>query len=483
MPPAATAASPTGGGRCHRSEPPGPPRIPTRQGGAARLRRGAAAYLLEWTPVEGQSLASRIAHAFHLPRHRHEDVEHPDHGHWWRSFALWFPLTVYLVTRAINVVMFEVMQRHQIAMGEQNVVARVLYPTPAAPGYFVVTANWDGQWYHEIADLGYPSPLPVDEHGTVEQNPWAFYPVFPLLTRAVMWLTRADFYVAGSTLSLIVGAVALVMLFRLVDEAVGRWSAIVTSTAVSCYVAAPVLQTSYTESYALLVVVLTLMAMRGRRYGWTLVALVVLSLTRNIVLAMAPALLAHFAIRWLRRDTDPFPIGDRLRVLALTGCSVALTWLWSGIAGLVTGDPAAYAKTMAAWRVSSTEIKLRTWIDYLYYDYGYKGWVIAGILVALYAWFMLTHRTARWGPELWGWAGAYPAYQVLVTGIGPSRIRYALLAFPVALLIAWLLNRPAVRSVRGWLLLGLAVGGVVLQGWWIWNYWIILTLSGDIQFP
>ena len=99
---------------------------------------------------------------------------------------------------------------------------RQLYPTPAAPGYFVVTANWDGQWYHEIADLGYPVPLPTGPDGAVQQNPWAFYPVFPMLTRALMWLTRGDFYVVGSTVSLVVGAVAVVLMFRLVDDAVGR---------------------------------------------------------------------------------------------------------------------------------------------------------------------------------------------------------------------------------------------------------------------
>ena len=27
------------------------------------------------------------------------------------------------------------------------------------------------------------------------------------------------------------------------------------------------------------------------------------------------------------------------------------------------------------------------------------------------------------------------------------------------------------------------VVGVALQGWWIWNYWIILGLHPDVQFP
>lgn len=437
-------------------------------------------------PDMPETWVQRTAHRFHLPKSATEHVAVADRHagtSWWPRFPVWFPVLVYAVTRAINVVMFQTMQVHQIALTPENGVARVLYPTPAAPGYFVVTANWDGQWYHEIADVGYPVPLPVDENGTVVQNPWAFYPVFPLLARLVMTLTGLDFYVAGSTLSLVVGAVAMVLLFRLADEAVGRWTAIVAVVATSTYVAAPVLQTNYTESMALLVIVTTLYLLRRRRYGWVLLSLVVLALTRNIVLAMAPAMLAHFAIRWLRRDTDPFPVRQQAAVLGLAGASVALTFLWPAICGRVTGDPDAYTKTMAAWRVTASEIKIGTWKDYLFYDYGYAGWAVAAAAVGVFAWFMLTHRSQRWGPELWGWAGAYPAYQVLVTGIGPSRIRYALLAFPLSFLVAWALN---MRRWRRWRVAGLvvlAVAGVALQGWWIWNYWIIHGFDGDVQFP
>ncbi|PID97029.1 MAG: hypothetical protein CSA84_01305 [Actinomycetales bacterium] len=396
---------------------------------------------------------------------------------------MWFPLLVYAVTRAVDAVFFQVMQAQQVAMDPSIPAGHVSYPTPAAPGYFVVTGNWDGQWYREIAERGYPVPMPTDTAGQVEQNAWAFYPVFPMLTRAIMWLTGADFYVAGSTLSLVAGAVALVLLFRLVDRAVGRWPAVVTTVLVSTYVAAPVLQTTYTEACALLVLVLVLTALRSRRYGWALVALVVLALTRNIVLATAPAFIAHAVVRWARRDADPFPRGQRVWVGVLATSSVLLTMLWPSVIGLVTGDRDGYSKTLAAWGLQATEIKLSTWIDYLYFDYGYRGWVVAGVLVAAYAAFMVSRHSRAWGPELWGWGGAAPAYQVLVTGIGPSRLRYFLVAFPVALVIAWVLDRPGLRRVRVPLLVLLGAGGVALQGWWIWNYWIIEAPDDNIQFP
>ena len=158
---------------------------------------------------------------------------------WWRRFPLWFPLAVYAVTRLIDAVYFAIMQRSQIPMVPGNGAARVIFPTPAAPGYWPLMANWDGQWYHEIAELGYPDPIPTDPvTGKVVQNPWAFYPMFPMLSRLVMRATGANFYVAGALLSTVVGAIAVVLMFRLVDRAAGRWSAIVATVATSTWVAA-----------------------------------------------------------------------------------------------------------------------------------------------------------------------------------------------------------------------------------------------------
>lgn len=433
---------------------------------------------------------ARIVAAFTAERPPEERVAlparwvDPSGAPWWRRFTVWFPLLVYAVTRAIDTVYFAVMQQGQIAMYPGNGAARVLFPEPAQPGYWPIMANWDGQWYHEIAEFGYPVPLPIDaDTGHVAQNPWAFYPVFPMTTRLVMRLTGANFYVAGSLLSLVVGALAMVLLFRLADRAAGRWSAIVATVATCTWIAAPVLGTCYSESWALLVIVLLLTALRGRRYLWVAVLLVVLALTRNLVLIAAPPLLAHFALRWLRRDVDPFPMWQRLAAPVLVVGSGALTFLWPAICRVVTGDKDGYTKTMAAWGVDAFEIKLHTWVDYVYSDYGLLGWVVCLLALGWFAQAMLSERTARWGPELWGWAGAYPAYQVLVTGIGPSRARYALLAWPVFMLLAWILNRPLLRPRRGWWLLAYAVAMMAIQGWWIWNYWIIDYLGPDVQFP
>ncbi len=157
----------------------------------------------------------------------------------------------------------------------------------------------------------------------------------------------------------------------------------------------------------------------------------------------------------------------------------ALTFLWPTIVTIATQTPNAYNETMLAWNIQ-TKIKLYMWWNLLYLYAGVLGQVLGVLAVAAFAWFMLSRHSWRWGPEIWGWAGAYPAYIILVTSTTPSRIRYALLAFPFTLVIAWFLRLPWVARWR-WLLLGaIVVVGAVQMWWWLENYLIIENLTDDL---
>ncbi len=400
---------------------------------------------------------------------------------WWRRFEVWFPLAVFAATRVFTVVVVLIAQRSQIALPAPNGILRIMFPTDKAPGYWVVMGNWDGQWYQQIATHGYPTTLPLADDGTVDMNPWAFFPLYPMMVGVLMRVTGLSFYVVGGLLATLIGAVAMVLLFRLVDKAVGRWEAIVAVVGLCTFISAPVLQATYTESLAILLVVVTLMLVRARRYWWVAITLVLLALSRNVVMAMVPVMVAHAVVRW-RQEGDAFPRRDRIMLGLLAVESAALTGLWPAVIAVVTRTPDGYAQTMEAWKIGS-ELKIGSWYTYLLYAYGWVG-VLFGIgAVAAFAWFMLTHRTWHWGPEIWGWAGAYPAYQLLVTNTGPSRLRYAILAFPFTLLIAWFLQ---LRPWRRWKvagLVGVAVLGLGQQVWWVTNYLVVSHLDGPIYFP
>jgi hypothetical protein len=383
------------------------------------------------------------------------------------------------VSRLYVLVAGILLARHQIALpiGTKNI--RIFYPSPASPGYFTVMSGWDGQWYRVIAENGYPSVLPRAGWGGIDMNPWAFFPVFPFLTAGLMKLTGLPFVVAGPLLSTLIGFAAMYFLFKLVDEAVGRWEAVVAVVATCFYIASPVFSASYTESTALLLVVVILLLMRARRYWWVVPALLALSLSRNVVVAMVPVIIAHAVVRWRRGDEGPDPVRFRWGMAALAAYAGALTWLWPTLVGIFTETPDAYNQTMKAWNIQ-TKLKLYMWWDLLYAYWGIWGQILGVLGVAAFTWFMLTPHSWRWGPEIWGWAGAYPAYIILVTSTTPSRVRYALLAFPMTLVIAWFLRLPWWDRYRYWILAGIVVVGAAQMWWWLDNYLVIGNLTDDL---
>jgi hypothetical protein len=336
--------------------------------------------------------------------------------------------------------------------------------------------GWDGQWYRIIAEHGYPEVLPRTETGAVDMNPWAFFPVFPMTAGAIMWLTGLPFMIVGPVLSTLIGFPAIHLLFRFIDRTVGRWEAIVAVVAVCFYIASPIFSASYTESTALLVVVVCLMLLRARRYGWLVLALLVLALSRNVVIAMAPVIVAHAVVRWRKGDEGPNPVRFRLGMGALALYAGMLTWLWPAIASIVTQTPNAYVQTMLAWKIK-TSLKLYQWWDLLYGYAGILGQVGGIVIVGLYAWWMLSQHSWRWGPELWGWAGAYPAYLLLVTNTTPSRVRYAMLAFTMTLILASFLNLRPWRRYRYWLLSAVVIAGAAQMWWYTANYLVVDTLN------
>ena len=280
---------------------------------------------------------------------------------WWRRPAIWIPLSVYVLSRIVVVIIALSEAKRQIPQTVDATAIRVMFPTPASPDYWTFMTNWDGQWYREITAHGWPKVLPRDDYGMVDMNTWAFWPLWPGLVWGLMKVTGLPFVVAGPLLATILGAVAIVLLFRLIDAAVGRFEAIVVTVATCFYMGSPVMQASYTESLALIWVVVILLLIRRSRYGWTALAILGLALTRNIVLAMVPVMITHAVVAWRSHDEGAHPLRRRLSLVALIAWTGSLTLLWPWVAGRVTGVPDAYTQTLIPWRIDATSIKLGTW--------------------------------------------------------------------------------------------------------------------------
>ena len=82
----------------------------------------------------------------------------------------------------------------------------------------------------------------------------------------------------------------------------------------------------------------------------------------------------------------------------------------------------------------------------------------------------------RLGPELQAWTAAYLAYLVGVIEPGTSLVRFGLLAFPLAAVLAGAVTRPAALR-RAWLV-AVLVTGAALQVAWTWGLWRLTPPSG-----
>jgi Gpi18-like mannosyltransferase len=156
--------------------------------------------------------------------------------------------------------------------------------------------RWDTGHYLSIAQRGYDVPYRT-----------AFFPLYPLLERAVMVLTRNPF-TAGLLISNVAGLVMLVVLYRLVAEDFDRERAFRTVLYLSVFPTAFFFAAAYNESLFLCLSLLSFYHMR--RGHWLLAGLFgfFASLTRSAGLL----LLFPFCYEYLRQHNFYFGLGRHL---------------------------------------------------------------------------------------------------------------------------------------------------------------------------
>ena len=395
-------------------------------------------------------------------------------------FGLWFPLAVFLLTRAVDAVMIGLASRTQIAIPSAGLGGRLAIASPASPEYWVVAANWDGRWYGAIATYGYPDHLPMDAFGHVLPNAYAFPPLYPMLVRLLMMATGLDFTMAGPIVSLVCGAGAMMLVYRLVADTAGRRAGALTVVLLCTFMSAPVFQISYSEGLALLLVAGALWLLTRRQYGALATVLFLLALTRMVTPALALVILVHGWARYRNRsDGEAFPLGDRLRVVGLAGWGLLVVGVWPLCVAVMTGKPSAYLDTMAAWVQDGGPRALTAWPSVLWQQVGVLGLLLL-VVVACF-WLVRRPGARAWSIEVRSWAWAYPLF-MFATGLGSSSIRYAVLAFP---LIWPFVESPTTRAERraqmGFAMV-LAAFGIVAQ--WVWiSHYLVTTAYLDGTIP
>ncbi len=341
-------------------------------------------------------------------------------------------------------------------------------------GFLNHWARWDGAWYSEIATQGY---------GTRAPESTAFFPLFPLLVKFGSSLVGGP-AAWGVLISLLCTALALFFVYRIAENLYGIRAARASTLALAFFPTAFFLNAVYTEALFLALTAGAVWASRVR--GNFLLAGVLGALaaaTRNLgVLLLIP-----LSFEWVRQRRE---LGARAiagLVLVPAGLVAYAAFLWNRF-----GDPLVFARQQSAYwdrELTSPLTTLgRAWQDaangmryvlnpselFLGTPAGPSLEASNTLNLVFLVFFLLLMLAglAVLPPEL----SIYALLIVLLPVLTPapqfplmSLPRFVLGAFPVFLVLGYLLSRSRVALISYLVLAGsLGVALTVLFTTWRW---------------
>ncbi|MEA5503511.1 mannosyltransferase family protein [Halotia wernerae UHCC 0503] len=310
--------------------------------------------------------------------------------------GLLFAITMWLSSRIVII----------IAM----LLVAPLLPVPsdgsAATVSWDVFSAWDSEWYRKIVAYGYEYINDGKQHSI------AFFPLFPLLIRAVMTF-GLSFEVAGTLLNNLAFLAALIVLYFWVEERNGK-SAARWTTAILAWCPYSIYGTViYTEGLFLLCSTAALRAFDKQQYTWVAFWGALSTATRSPGLALIPAFL--FASWQQRRGVKAY----------IASLAVGLgVFLYSLYCQIQFGDALAFVHVQKGWRTSA--------------GFAWQGWLMMLREITLgKAYWQFSSIQDLWYPLLF--------VMIIVTGfllwhfrqqLGSTKVRYG---FYLLWLLMWFL--------------------------------------------
>ncbi|MFI5084951.1 MAG: hypothetical protein ACHP7K_03365, partial [Actinomycetales bacterium] len=349
---------------------------------------------------------------------------------------------------------------------------------PAAPDYQHFINFWDSSWYREVFTSGYPGTVPRNPAGTALENPWAFYPLYPVLVRALASVTALNWLVLAPAVSVLCGLAATLVVYRLFRRFATTTTALWGVVFFVTFPVSPVLQIPYAESLSLLLLAAALLLLVRGQYLWAAPVVALMCLSRPVGLPFAALVGAHLLLRLWQgwRGTRVVRRQELLRLGTLQLVSAVGAVAWPLIAWAATGDMKAYTDTETAWR--GGELVL------------FKPWVTAGkqllgpvlgpaapvLLVVLAALYLNSRAVRQLGTGMRLWCVAYFLYLLAFLQPQTSTFRMLLPLFPLALAGACLSRSRAFRVT-------VVVMFVLLQLVWVTWLWAWAPLPGGGDYP
>jgi hypothetical protein len=345
---------------------------------------------------------------------------------------------------------------------------------PITPGWHNLATGLvreDALWFLRIAAGGYRA----------DDGSAAFFPLYPIVTRIVSWLTGGHPLLAALLVSNLAFLGALIVLYRLTGRTFSDEVARRTIVYVAVFPTAFFFLAPYSESLFLLLSVAAFLLAHEDRWWLAALAGAGAALTRSVGILIAPALL----VMAFERMGDPGAHASPARVVSRTplprrvaaACAVALGPLLYFAWWLVAhGDPAAPFQAQANWDRVTTFPLTTLWrsatmavgIDPVR---GGNGYWIVDLLVVGVVLVAVVVGSRRLAPTYLTYAGlslALPLTYPFPPRPLLSMPRFVAVIFPAFWVIADAVARRKLSHtlVVAWFAGGLGLLTVLFSTWW-----------------
>ena len=388
-----------------------------------------------------------------------------------RGWPWWLQVVaLYVAARLVSACIFIAAARHQ---GPNPWF-------PPTPDYWNFINIWDARWYSRVITDGYPSTLPTDAAGNVQENEWAFYPLFPALGRALAGLTGASPAAALTVVAMLSGLGAALAVYCLFRHKASHGTALWGTAFFATFPVSAVLQVPYAEPLTIFLLATTLLLVVRRHYLWAMPAVVLLCLSRPVGVPFAAMLgfllIARVVERFRTGQPGSHSVRELVSLAGLTALCGAAALFWPAAAWAATGDIAAYTKTETVWRGHDL-VPFKPWFDTGVDLFGpVLGMLAPFVFAGLFALLLFARPVVLLGAELRLWCACYMGYLLVFLHPQTSTFRMLLPLFPLALGAA-LLSRS--KAYRGTVLAMF----VLLQIVWIVWLWAWAQLPGGGDYP
>ena len=299
------------------------------------------------------------------------------------------------------------------------------------PGWTILASmsrRWDGPWYLDIAQLGYPKGTPTG------QSLVGFFPLYPLLTRWTAYVTGVRIEVAALLVNTVGAAVAVVLVWRLAETYFDREVANRAAFLFAFFPGSYAFTFGYTEGVFLACAAGCLLLLERKRWWWAALVGGIGSAARPTGYALALCCAFAVVAHWRRtRDWKPLLSPP----LAASGFVAFLVYLH-----FHNGDAFAWQRAQErGWgqRLDFGTTTVRRIVDYAATpvdDLNLLVPVLSVLTLVPLAWMLFKAKV----PGTW-WvfvaAGVVPGLLSTSVALTP---RHLLAAFPLLIAAGWALR-------------------------------------------